>query len=264
MLQIQQTLHTYDIKIKYDAWTILPLRTRNIYIMEAVSELGLTKLQLEQINACRLFLQITMLAEITDHTGCHILLQAVLQANQDQPDGLANISTSTLEWPEIGNPTKATWKLWMRTICNLFTGSDKGTKLHHPLGDWMETYQRHCFWQWHIAETGQLLYQKSPNTHPHAAIKVHTTRTYLTFSLTIPMNQSFQGTPVMPNDPQHCQIRLPISPMTQKLSSLHPPTPPSLHSSGNNWMHGNAHYSDPSANTSQPHASTNYVALKPR
>jgi len=111
--------------------------------MEAVSKLGLTKLQLEQINACRMFLQITTLAEMTDHTGQHLLLQALLQAHQAQPEGLANISNSTLAWPEIGNPTKATWKLWTWTICTLFIGSAQGTQLHHPLGEWLETYQCH-------------------------------------------------------------------------------------------------------------------------
>jgi len=94
--RIRRTLNTHNIKIKYDAWTIPPLRTYDIYIMEAINEMGFTTLQLEQINACRMYLQITTLAEISDHTGCFLLTHALLQSTQTEPTGLAAISTSTL------------------------------------------------------------------------------------------------------------------------------------------------------------------------
>jgi len=43
--------------------------------MEAIDELGLTVTQLEQINACCMYLRIMMLAEMVDHTGTKILPQ---------------------------------------------------------------------------------------------------------------------------------------------------------------------------------------------
>jgi len=188
---------------------IPPLCTRDIYIMEAVSEIGLTKIQLEQINACHMFLQVTTVAEMTDHTGRYLLPQALLQVNQTQPEGLHAISVSTLAWPTIGNPTKSTWRMWTQTICTLFTISANSTQLHNPLGEWMETYQCHHFWKWRIAPTGQLLYKACPMHNTQAAILIQATRTYSTFSLTIPMNQTFQGPPVTPHDSQQRQIRLP-------------------------------------------------------
>jgi len=97
--------------------------------MEAVSELGLTIIQPEQINACRMFLQITTLAEMTDHTGCILLPHALLQQQHDHPIGLQHLSHSTLSWPAINNPTKATWKFWTKTLCTLFTGEANGMQL---------------------------------------------------------------------------------------------------------------------------------------
>jgi len=141
--RIRRTLNTYNIKIKYDTWTILLLRTYDIFIMEAINEMGFTTLQLKQINACRMYLQITTLAEISDHTGCFLLTQALLQGTQIKPTGLAAISTLTLAWPAIYNPTKATWKLWTTTICTLFTGSAQGIKLRTPLGTWTHDYQKY-------------------------------------------------------------------------------------------------------------------------
>jgi len=45
--------------------------------MEAIQELNLTQLQLKQLNACRMHLQVTTLAEIVDHTGMQLLLLLV-------------------------------------------------------------------------------------------------------------------------------------------------------------------------------------------
>jgi len=146
--RIRQTLHKYNISIKYNAWTFPPIRAHDVYIMEAVGELGLMKLQLEQLNACRMFLQITTLAELTDHTGSFILPQVLLQGQTDQPTGLESLSQSTLNWPEISNPTKATWKLWTKTICMLFTGNPNGTQLRQPLGDWTTDFQKYREWKW--------------------------------------------------------------------------------------------------------------------
>jgi len=143
--------------------------------MEAVNELGLTTLQLEQINVCRMFLQITTLAEITDHMGRHLFPQALIQAKQDKPEGLGEISESNLEWPTVGNPSKPTWTFWTKTISTLFTGAAKGTQLRQPLGAWKDTYQIYRFWKWRMAATGQLLHRRNPTSHPRAAIQLSST-----------------------------------------------------------------------------------------
>jgi len=208
--RVRRTINTYNIKLKYDAWTIPPLRMYDVYIMEAIHELGLNTLQLEQINACRMYLQVTTLAEISDHTGSFLLTQALLQNTQTEPVGLTAISTSTLVWPEIHNPTKATWKLWTTTISTLFTGSAQGTKLRTPLGNWTTDYQKHRHWKWRMTPAKSLLYKSSMTDNTKAALLVQTQRRYLTYTLVVPTNQTFHGAPVTPHDPQLRSVRTPI------------------------------------------------------
>jgi len=174
--RIRKTLDQYHIQIKYDAWTFPPLRAHDVYVMEAVGELGLTKLQLEQINACRMFLQITTLAEMTDHTGCYLLPHAFLQQQHDKPLGLDSLSQSTLIWPEIHNPTKATWKLWTKTICTLFTGDSKGMQLRHPLGAWTADFQKYREWKWRMPSDDRVLNRQSPTTIPRIGILIKSQR----------------------------------------------------------------------------------------
>jgi len=198
----QCMLNMYNIKIQYDAWTIPPLRIYNVYIMEVVRELGLMKVQLEQINACRMFLQITTLAEMMDHTGGFLLPHAFLQPSSEHLIGLESISTSTLMWPDIHNPTKATWKLWTKTICTLFTGDTNGMQLRQLLGAWTSDFQKYWDWKWRMPMADHLLNHRSNTANPRSMILTKTQRRCLMFSLTIPTNQEFQGVPVTPHDMQ--------------------------------------------------------------
>jgi len=72
--------------------------------MEDFLDQGLSKSQLERLNACRMYLQVTMLSKITDHTGTELLPQVLTNRVTPTPKGLANISQSTLTWPHIHPP----------------------------------------------------------------------------------------------------------------------------------------------------------------
>jgi len=133
-------MHEYNIKIQHEAWTILPLHHNDVFLMEAISKSNLTNSQLEQVNACHMFLQIMTLAEMVDHMGTTILPQALKPSKSDIPEGLTNISTSKLNWPCIHPPLVASWRLWNCAVCNLFMGTPAGTKLQHPLGAWTKEY----------------------------------------------------------------------------------------------------------------------------
>jgi len=168
------------MKIQHDAWVIKPLRQNDIFIMEAVNELGLTPRQLEQINACRMYLRVTMLAEIVDHTGTTILPQSRSAPTDKEPRGLNQISSSKLQWPCIHTPAKQSWKLWNATLGNLFTGSQAGSRLHNPLGPWNTAYQDTRVWHWRFSPLGSLLNQTITAQRPRAAILTKTQRTQLT------------------------------------------------------------------------------------
>jgi len=133
-------------------------------------ELSLSANQLEQINACFMHLQVTTLAEITDHMGTTILAHVLSHAWHDTPVGLTSVSHSTLQWPQIHPPSPVCWKLWMKTICSLFTGSPVGTQLNHSLGPWTAQYQTVQTWHWRLSSNGWLLHQPTHDQRPWAAI----------------------------------------------------------------------------------------------
>jgi len=84
--------------------------------MEDFRDQGLPRYQLERLNACRMYLAVTTLAEITDHTGVELLPQILSSPTKPTPPGLTNISLSTLCWPNVHLPTITCWKLWTKTI----------------------------------------------------------------------------------------------------------------------------------------------------
>jgi len=208
--RLWQTLHKNNIKISYDEWTILPLQKYNVYIMEAIVDLGLSLSQLEQINACHMFLQVTTLAKMTDHMGTHILPQVLNKRGDTNPLRLDGISQSTLTWPRVCNPTTQTWNFWMQMICSLFTGSVMNTRLRHPLGEWTTNYDMCCFWKRRLASPQRLLNQRQPGAMTRVALLIQSNWCQMTFSATIPSNQEFSGTPVTPTDRHQWTISLPI------------------------------------------------------
>jgi len=151
------------MQILHDSWMIPPIRQHDVFIMEAILDLDLSIIQLEQINACRMHLQVTTLVEIADHTGTMLLPQALLQKKKIIPSGLDTISHSKLQWPRIHTPTTACWKLWTKTICNVFTGTPTGMQLTHPLGPWTIQYDIVREWHWRLSPTGCLLHQINAN-----------------------------------------------------------------------------------------------------
>jgi len=193
-------MHAHNIQLDYSAWVIPPLRRNDVFLMEAIHELDLTPQQLEQINACRMYLQVTTLAEIVDHTGMTILPQALSTAARPEPTGLHDLSRSTLTWPNIHPPSKKCWKLWTKTLCTLFAGAAQQTKLNHPLGIWLPQYQDVRTWHWRLSPLGSLLHQAHPATGIRAALLTASRRTHMAFSLTVPTNQEFSGPPVTPSD----------------------------------------------------------------
>jgi len=169
---VRRTLHEHNIQIQDDYWTVPPIRQFDVHLMDAISELHLTPVQLMQLNACRMYLQVTTLAEIVDHTGVSVLPQVLLNKNEDKPSGLQLISHSLLEWPTTHLPSKQCWKLWTRTIRLLFAGDENGTRLCHPLGPWKTNFQTARYWKWRISPLGSLLNRPTADSPTRAAIMI--------------------------------------------------------------------------------------------
>jgi len=129
--------------------------------------------QLEKLNACRMFLQVTTLAEITNHTGNELLPQILLPTAQTAPKGLVNISTLMLQWPTIHKPSTTCWRLWTNTLGTIYTGDKHGTRLCYPLGEWLPEHATHCFWHWRMYDPDHMVYRNSPPTPTRVSIPIH-------------------------------------------------------------------------------------------
>jgi len=74
------TLHSIQGQIiLQQTWMIPPCCIHNRHLMKDFANIGLTTKTLQIINNCRLFLQVTTLAEITNHAGTHLLTKSIYQ-----------------------------------------------------------------------------------------------------------------------------------------------------------------------------------------
>jgi len=123
---LRSSLHTLNAQICYSSWNVLPLQIGNRFLMEDFNNQDFPRHKLEKLNACRMYLQVTTLAEITDHTSTELLPQILSHRLNETPVGLSNISHSTLKWPLISCLAANCWRAWTSTIRTLYTGSSKG------------------------------------------------------------------------------------------------------------------------------------------
>ena len=107
-------LAKYQVKIKLPDTNIQKLqRFNDKFIMDDIlSSISSTKIR-RQLNACRLFLQITFISELTNIDGTH-LITGILK------DDNSKMSTTTRHWPKQGSPTHSTWKVWSKVITQLY------------------------------------------------------------------------------------------------------------------------------------------------
>jgi len=182
--------------------------------MEDILHHGLPCHQLEKFNACRMYLQVTTLAEITDNTGEALLPQILTDYHHPSPKGLKNISHSLLKWPTIHPPSAHCWRLWTRTLGIVYTGSPTGIWLTHKLGRWTINHNAHRFWHWRLHDPEHLVFQSEPSAPTRVVIPVTIRRTSIKFSPTVPTPLPFSGPPVTPYDPTIGHVLLPIVAVT--------------------------------------------------
>jgi hypothetical protein len=121
--------------------TLKKLGMHDQAIMENANQSPYTPSELEAINACRLFLQVTTLAEITEADG-ETLLPSAIHGNLDitgRPE-LWKTSYSLLQWPNQDPPPRKAWTLWKRYI---YSHTNQQRKLSKNLGDWLNNCQDH-------------------------------------------------------------------------------------------------------------------------
>jgi hypothetical protein len=125
----------YDAKIQINGlWTPKPGREGDTLIMERITALGIfTTRELQDINRCRLYLQVFFLSDITDHSG-HTIEDWVKQGHNQN-------NNSKWEWPVQQRPTS--WKAWKQAVDEVL--SCDGVRTKH-LGQWYIKHHRQQRW----------------------------------------------------------------------------------------------------------------------
>jgi hypothetical protein len=111
---IRSFLHSIHGKIYIPQLSqINKIRLNDQAIMNVNSIQNFTKSQLEAIIACRLFLQVTTIAEISNDRGTHILIIAAKGTCDAHGTPLIQqYSQSKIKWPYQTRPPQKAWYLW--------------------------------------------------------------------------------------------------------------------------------------------------------
>jgi len=101
--------------------------------MEFTLNLNLHSTEIQQINQCRLHLQVLTLSDISTADGKHILPKILL----GQPDRRSNWN-----WPRQPSSSARVWNIWR----NFLQHFHRKSKLLHQLGPWL--CRSHQKWEW--------------------------------------------------------------------------------------------------------------------
>lgn len=119
-----------------DHWVPIFAWASDTMIMDLALTFNLNSKQLQQINRCRLYLQLLMISDLTTANGKQILPSIVTGYYRDKQ------RCSSLQWPAQQCPSIQDWTQW-RFFLQHFSD---GNKLIHPLDKW--TARPLQKWQW--------------------------------------------------------------------------------------------------------------------
>ena len=144
-------LHLANLRVQVPSSIRFPSKQRehDSFIMTEFIYQGFSKLELDQINQCRLYHQVITVSDIAQADG--IQIDAVYLGRSKHQDRL-----SPLQWPAQGIPSSKAWTQWNRALKYL---QNKG-KLKQPLGRWLT--RPHQQWGWVVSIEDMVLYHKLP------------------------------------------------------------------------------------------------------
>jgi hypothetical protein len=124
-----------------------PLWENDYNIMGELMKIEKSTITIQQVNQCRLFLQVTWISKMSNKLGMTITPD-FLEYTGTQ----TTTSRSTLKWPIQGLPPKKSWEIWKKLIHKRFLLSKLsrlGTAtLETPLGPFIRTHDNHQVWNW--------------------------------------------------------------------------------------------------------------------
>jgi hypothetical protein len=116
-----------------------------------------------QLNQCRLYLQVTFISELCETSG-HNIMEYFHEPTAFPLLTPTTYSTSKLRWPTQDNPPPKSWKTW-RKLLALLTKSMKKSELKQRLGKWLTTFDKHRDWRYQYhSNIIQEMHQSHHNT----------------------------------------------------------------------------------------------------
>ena len=122
------------------------------FIMDALRTRGsCTVTELQRLNACRMYLQVARLSEISTAEGSHLRTESIKGVDVDSP-----FFMSSDRWPRQERPPKTWWSLWRRKLQLVFSTDGASCKLRNSLGKWFLSTLKPSEWDV-LVSTGQTI-----------------------------------------------------------------------------------------------------------
>jgi hypothetical protein len=218
---VRQFLFTIAGKISIPTLTTISTsRVDDIAIMNNPHRKHFSQTQLEAINACRLYLQITTLAEISNDLGTHLLQCAITgETTTAGKPTIWTYSTSTIKWPYQLRPPPVAWKFW-KSYLKQFTTQTPSKQLLSPLGDWLPSCRLQR--QWTFLQSDNTIFQATTNNTYRVYNSIQTrARKIQTFQFSHHHTGTIQGRvhPIIPIEHNTLQIRASRKTTTQQVNN---------------------------------------------
>jgi hypothetical protein len=145
-----QFISDNGLQLQTDLPGIHPRRHQDLFLMDIFINSAKYSLQeLQQLNWCRLYLQVITVADITDASG-HKILHHIWQGNKDiQP-------RAQYAWPNQGKPSRGSWIVWRAALARTLGMTPHRPNHNCKLGDWTMDGQT---WQWYYSPHDERLYE---------------------------------------------------------------------------------------------------------
>ena len=186
-------LRSSDLTLTVNTFRTTPHRSADRFLMDdATAWYTNAAIYLEDINNCRLYLQVTTLSEIATADGREIQPAIFHSASNPQPKSL---STSTHLWPRQACPSVQAWNKWNKFIS---TYTWNGSMLRNPLGPWY-TVQQDRRWPWMYDTHRNLIWQPDiTNGAPSRVYQADHHRRYWTIDLGKPHTANISTSEIIP------------------------------------------------------------------
>ena len=142
LMCIRDFLCTFQLRLQFARLPKIELLCdHDEFIMDALRTRGnCSYLQLQRLNACRMWLRVSRLSEITTLDGT--------QLYPGPKEGVAPTQfPSSLKWPRQGYPEPKDWNLWFTKLRFVFSSNGRSLQLRRNLGKWRHNFIVPSEWQ---------------------------------------------------------------------------------------------------------------------